>query len=205
VLSAIGFLTYFGEGVSADWSSVYLEGMNFKASPLVSSCGFAVFSVIVAFGRYSSDYLVLWYDRKALLAVFGVIAFLGLVLVFIAAQIGNVYVAVCGFGIAGLGLSIPVPLVISLAAKSPHIKAERAIALVSGYSYFGMTLGPVAFGMTSTLVGNLKWSFLFTAFVLLLIWPFALMLNSTQPPKLTKRKVNETNNKIALPLEFQRQ
>ena len=183
VLSCIGFFTYFGEGAIGDWSSVYLKGENFLASSTVSSLGFAAFSVIVAIGRYSSDYLVLWYDRRTLLAFCGLVAFIGLMVVFAAADFGDAYIAICGFGIAGIGISLPVPLVLSLAANSPNMKPERAIALVSGYSYFGSMLGPVAFGLTLSLVGNLKWSFFISAFVLILIAPFAFLLEANKPSK----------------------
>lgn len=50
-------------------------------------------------------------------------------------------VALVGFSLVGLGLSIVVPMLISAASRTPGVAPAHGIAAVSGVGYLGMMLG----------------------------------------------------------------
>lgn len=117
LLSSLGGLAYIGEGSIGDWSTVYLV-IWLKSSPIIGVLGFAVFQLIVCIGRYSSDTIVEYVDRKLLLQISGCLACLGLGVVGLAQSLPDLYIVPCaitGFAICGLGLSVVAPIVIYLA------------------------------------------------------------------------------------------
>ena len=117
LLCSLGGLAYTGEGSVGDWSTVYLV-INLKSSPLVGVLGFAVFQIITAIARYSSDSIVEHIDRKILMQIAGCLAGLGLVISAIAPSLPEpavIPIAITGFGICGAGLSVVAPIVIHYA------------------------------------------------------------------------------------------
>ena len=120
LLCSLGGLAYTGEGSIGDWSTVYLV-IELKTSPIIGVLGFAVFQLIVCFGRYSSDTIVEYVDRKLLLQVSGGLASLGLGVVGLSQSLPTAYIVPCaiiGFGICGAGLSVVSPIVIYYAGTS---------------------------------------------------------------------------------------
>ena len=114
LLCSLGGLAYTGEGSIGDWSTVYLV-IELKTSPIIGVLGFAVFQFIVCFGRYSSDTIVEYVDRKLLLQISGGLASLGLGVVGLSQSLPTAYIVPCaiiGFGICGAGLSVVSPIVI---------------------------------------------------------------------------------------------
>ena len=83
LMAMLGFLAYMGEGSVGDWSTVFLT-LDLKAEPLVGTLGLAFFDLVVAIGRLSLDWLVIWIDRKRLLQWAGLIAAIGLGIVALA-------------------------------------------------------------------------------------------------------------------------
>ena len=92
----------------------------------------------MALGRYYSDFLVMEVGRKRLLLLSGVVSSLGLVVVVVAPSAGSqasvIAVAIVGFSVCGLGLSVVAPSAISLAGSeisSYTMDTSQAIGYVS--------------------------------------------------------------------------
>jgi hypothetical protein len=61
--------------------------------------------------------------------------------------IPNIYVAIAGFTIIGLGFSCVVPILFSAAAKVPGVVPGTGIAAVTTSGIFGFLIGPPSIGM----------------------------------------------------------
>lgn len=175
VLCALCFLAYMGEGSVGDWSTIYLSE-TLHTSPLTSTLGYVAFALAVAVARFSSDALVLRFGRRALLYAAGAVAGLGLCCAAGSAWLHGLYGrdealagAIAGFALAGAGLGVVAPSVISLAGDVRGMEAADAIGLVSSLGYVGVMVGPPLLGGLAALCGGLEWSFFVDAACMLSI------------------------------------
>ena len=107
-ISALCFLSYFGQGSIGDWSAIYFTD-DLNASALESTYGYVGFELCVAIGTFFSDWFVNTFGRKWLLIWSGLLAGLGLLLVVLALAAHDhtlsLSIAILGFSISGFGLS----------------------------------------------------------------------------------------------------
>lgn len=148
----------------ADWSAVYLREETF-ASESVAALGYAVFAAAMTGMRLLGDVLLARFGTLRLLRGFnalGAVAFAG-ALVF--APLG---VAMIAFALMGLGLATVVPSAFAAAARGAESAARdnigaqgthaaRAIALLSGFGYTGLLVGPPLFGWLAQ-ARDLRWA-----------------------------------------------
>ena len=76
-LGMLAFLALLAEGAMADWSAVYLRQVLTTSSAL-ASLGFAAFSLMMAVGRFSGDFLVNRFGPSRLLRGSSIVAASGL-------------------------------------------------------------------------------------------------------------------------------
>lgn len=154
-LALIAFCIMMSEGGITDWSTIYLnEGL--LASPEIAGLGFAGFSALMAIGRFFGDKLISKYGAKRLLILSCLLSVIGL-----AITLSDSYLlAIVGFGIAGLGYSVVVPILFSKSAKVKGVTASKGIASVASAGYVGLLVGPVAIGFIANDIG-LKGGFIF--------------------------------------------
>jgi MFS family permease len=166
-LGAVAFAAALAEGAMADWSTVYMTNIAFAASG-VAGLGYAAFSIMMTIGRASGDALSARITPSILVRTGGIIAAVGLAA---AALIPIIPVAILGFALVGIGLSVVIPLAFSAAGNMPAIPSGTAIASVATIGYSGFLAGPpvigliaqatslrIAFGLVALLVASLFFS-----------------------------------------------
>lgn len=142
LLGAIAFGVLFCEGAIADWGAVYLrEGLG--SAPGLAATGFAVFSLLMAAGRLSGDWLTLKLGAGRIARGGGALVVLGVALAVVA---GSPVAAIVGFGLIGAGVSCIFPLILSAAARTPGIAPGTAIAAMATSGYTGFLVGPPLIG-----------------------------------------------------------
>ncbi|HEY5687211.1 MAG TPA: MFS transporter, partial [Yeosuana sp.] len=87
-------------------------------------------------------------------------------------------IAIFGFGLVGLGLSVIIPELFRLGAKTPHIDSSISISFISGVGFFGFLVGPVLLGFLAE-ISSLKLSFLALLIFILVSFMSALTLKRT--------------------------
>ena len=145
-LLALGVLAFFvlvGEGSVADWSAVYLTNALGTGAGL-GALGYAAFSLMMAVGRFTGDWLVARFGPVPLMRSSAILAAVGLGA---GLLIGRPVAAIIGFGCVGLGLSNLIPILFSAAGRTPGVNAGTAIAAVSSAGYFGFLAGPPLIGL----------------------------------------------------------
>jgi MFS family permease len=143
-LGVIAFCALLGEGAIADWSAVYLRALD--SGPGLAAAGFAVFSVTMALGRLSGDWLIERAGAAAVVRLCGVIAAVGLG---VSLLLARPLAALAGFACIGLGLSIVFPAALSAAGYRVSGSPGGAIAAVSTTGYFGFLVGPPTIGFVA--------------------------------------------------------
>ncbi len=137
----IGFCVMMSEGGITDWASIFMKE-NLAVASEYAGAGFAGFSLLMALARFQGDSLHVRFGGRSLVLTGSLIAVLGLSLVLMQTPIW----AIVGFSLAGLGYSVIVPILFSMAAKQEGVKASKGIATVASSGYIGMLAGPVLIG-----------------------------------------------------------
>jgi len=138
-LGALAFLALMAEGAVGDWTAVFLRecagaGMDGAAT------GFAGFSLAMAIGRFSGDWVRRRWGAVSLLRVGGVAAGLGMA---IALTAPGLIPSVLGFTLFGLGLANMVPVLLGAAGRAQDVTAGLGIASVATAGDGGLLGGPL--------------------------------------------------------------
>jgi MFS family permease len=145
LLGALGFLGSMAEGSIADWSGVFLRE-HFHATEGLAPLALSAFSVMMLASRMLGDRMKARYGAKPLVTGGAMLAAAGL---FFAVLAPSAFVALAGFAIAGLGLSLVFPFVFSAAGA----QGPAALAGVASMAYAGSLMGPPVIGAVAQGLG----------------------------------------------------
>jgi MFS family permease len=148
-LGALAFFVMMGEGAMADWSAVYLRQAT-GAGEGVAAAGYAAFSITMAIGRFSGDWLSTRFGAVTLVRISGTIATVGMALALFRP---SPLAGLMGFACVGAGFATVVPMAFTAAGRTPGVSAGAALATASTIGYFGFLLGPPVIGFVAELVG----------------------------------------------------
>lgn len=155
---------------------------NHGASPALAVMAFAAFSACMAIGRLSGDRLA---NRIGKVKVVQLGAMLGCFGLVIGLAIPHPMATIAGFSIVGLGLSVLVPLLFSIAGNLAGGESHAAIARVGTIAYSAVLIGPV-------MIGNVAQR---TTMVVALLIPAALLLYlavaSRYIPQVQRRRLRD--------------
>jgi MFS family permease len=115
------------EMVARNWSAVYLHDV-FAGSPAEAGFGYAAFAITMAIGRFLGDRLADRWGPVTLARVCCTIAIVGAATIVGAVSLP---MAVVGFGLAGLGISVAFPLAVSAVAARGDRPAAMNVAAFS--------------------------------------------------------------------------
>lgn len=170
LLAIIAFFIMASEGAIVDWSALYLKNISLAKASWIG-LGFTIFSAAMAFGRFLGDGISSQFGSKVLILVGLIFSMIGFVCVLLVQPL----IAVFGFGLVGLGLSVIIPELFRLGAKTPHIDSSISISFISGVGFFGFLVGPVLLGFLAE-ISSLKLSFLVLLIFILISFMAALTL-----------------------------
>lgn len=172
-LWGIGFIALccmLGEGAMADWSTIYMNQIA-NADPALAPIGLGAFSTAMMIGRIFGDQGRVVFGDGKLLIINSLVALSGIVLLVI---FPTPIMAIIGFFLIGLGLSVIVPIAFSRAGSMEGLAPGVGISMVSTIGYSGFLLGPPIIGFIAdwqTLrIGMMFIAFLFIIMTFLTIW-----------------------------------
>lgn len=133
---------YIADSATSSYSAKYLKDA-LHASGSVAPLAYVAYQVAMMLSRGGADLLVRKHGATRVVAVGAVVGGVGLV---IAAAAPNAAVAIGGFALAGLGLSVVVPTSFSAAGRLDPTGLGIAVARVNVFNYVGFVLGAVVAG-----------------------------------------------------------
>lgn len=149
ILGLIAFCAMFCESCMFDWSINYFEKV-IKAKKDFVTFGYSSFIIMMTLGRLIGDRFIASFGAIRILWFNGLLLTAGCLIVI---GFPSVPVASIGFGLIGLGTSIIVPIVYSLAGKSQKMSPGYAIASITMIGYIGFLSSPLIIGALSDRVG----------------------------------------------------
>ena len=145
ILIGICFFTFgisMTEGAMANWASVYVKEM-LGSEAQGTGYGFGLFAAFVAFGRFFGDSLKIKLGTIKVARIFVTISILGLICLVIA---NDLWLALAGFALIGLGLSVGFPLAVTAAASIDDKREASYVAFLSLIALIGFLIGPPIIG-----------------------------------------------------------
>jgi predicted MFS family arabinose efflux permease len=154
VLGLLCALAFFVENAWQSWGAIYLSD-DLDASPLAAALAPALFAAAAASARFASHGLL---ERLGVLTLLRGGAFLGALGSLLASSASAAGPALVGVVIAGGGISICAPILLSLAgsASNPGARAA-AVSVVTTIAYLGFVVGPAIVGLLAE-AGTLRFS-----------------------------------------------
>nr|WP_233280810.1 MFS transporter [Devosia oryziradicis] len=133
------------EGAMADWSAIFLRDALGAESGIVG-LGYSVFAMMVAAGRFGGDTLKRRFGAVSTARICGALAVAGAAILLVAP---NTPVALLGFAIIGLGVSVGFPLAVTAAASLTDRPASANVAVLSFVALLGFLVGPPVIGFVA--------------------------------------------------------
>ncbi|WEK03628.1 MAG: MFS transporter [Candidatus Devosia phytovorans] len=133
------------EGAMADWSAIFLRDALGAEGGMVG-LGYAVFAAMVAAGRFGGDTLKRAFGAINTARICGTLAVLGAGVLYIAPSEA---VALIGFGIIGVGVSVGFPLAVTAAAGLGDRAPSANVAVLSFVALLGFLIGPPVIGFVA--------------------------------------------------------
>jgi MFS family permease len=164
LLGVLCFIAFLVEGSMLDWSAVYLTSSR-HVEPNIAGIGYAAFSVTMAVGRLSGDWIVSKLGSRVVLRAGSVLGMVGMAL---AVGVDHWIVSVLGFVLVGLGISNLVPIFCSKAGYQTVMPVAQALAIINAIGYLGILMGPAAIGFLAHAT-SLSFSLLFTSVLLIFV------------------------------------
>lgn len=133
------------EGAMADWSAIFLRDALGAESGMVG-LGYSVFAMMVAAGRFGGDTLKTRFGAVNTARICGTLAVAGAAILFVSP---NTPIALFGFAIIGLGVSVGFPLAVTAAAGLADRSASANVAILSFVALLGFLVGPPVIGFVA--------------------------------------------------------
>lgn len=169
LIGVVGAAAFVVEGGMESWSALFLERL-LHADPAVSGLGPGIFGASMAAGRFYGQ-ATRFADRPLLIG--GAVAAAAGCAVVAAAP--NAPLALFGFAVAGIGISLNAPIVFGTAGRI----SANAVATVTTLGYVGLLIGPPLVGGVAQAV-SLRGSFFVLAAVAAAVAAAATGLRLTQ-------------------------
>jgi MFS family permease len=150
-LGVICFCAFLTEGALADWSAVWLHDKAL-ASESQAALGYAVFAGAMTTMRLVGDRVL---EVFGIVRVLRLLTALGALALAAALLLARVEGAMLAFVLLGLGMATVVPTAFAAAGRradalaggaAGEASAARSVALLSGFGYTGLLLGPPLIG-----------------------------------------------------------
>jgi MFS family permease len=145
LIGLICFSLFLAEGTVLDWSGVYLtEYQNTPHS--IAALGLFSFSLTMTFGRLTGDKTIARFGSRTVLTSGGLVASAGM---FLAVSSPELYIALLGYALVGLGCANIVPIMFSATGKQTEMPQSLAVPAVSTLGYIGVLAGPASVGQVA--------------------------------------------------------
>lgn len=179
IMAGFGLLmlaSMLSEGAILDWGQEFVR-RHADTSAGMAATAVTFYSGAQFVGRLFGDRLAEYFGARVIVAVSGVIGFVGALLAIGGA---SAPLALVGFVLLGLGLACMAPLMLSAAGRRDPENAGRNIGIVNAIGYVGMLAGPAAITLIVDGFG-IGWMPALPAILLLLIAVGGPVLMKTVP------------------------
>jgi fucose permease len=148
-IAVLTFICNGLEGSVNDWSALYLSTVR-SLSESAAASGFAIFAATMTVLRLFGGPLVTWVGPRGVVLYGGLLAAAGLLVVVLAP---SPYISAAGFALIAIGLANTMPVLFSIAARTPGAPPSVNVAAVATTALAGFLLWPPIIGFTAQHLG----------------------------------------------------
>jgi fucose permease len=158
ILISISLCTFLTEGTMADWSAVYLREITVAPETIIG-WGFGLYAFFMAGGRFLGDSLIARHGHMKVLMSGGILVTIGLIIIILSS---NAWMALPGFMLTGLGVSVASPILYAAAARAPGLPPGAGLATMNTFGMAAFLIGPVLIGFIAKAL-DLRFAFMCVA------------------------------------------
>jgi MFS family permease len=175
-ICAVIAMAYLGDSTVSSAGGVYME-KELLAHGWQYTAVYAVYSVPLMIGRFSGDKLTDRFGGVLIARIAAVCAVLGFIVVAVAP---DAWIALAGFAVVGLGISVMAPLTFAAAGRLDPNETGLAVARLNVFNYVGFLLGAPL--LTSLWQGGLPYrpGWIIPAGLAVLMFVFAYGFNESR-------------------------
>ena len=149
LLALISMVNALTEGSVDAWGALYMRDF-IQVDGFLIGLATVSFNIFMVIGRLSGDWIR---DRIGVYNFLTILSLTSIISLFILYTFDNIFAALCGFALLGIGTSAIIPIAYSLAGKAKGIDSGAAIAIVS-ISVYGTFMGaPATLGIVANNYG----------------------------------------------------
>ena len=141
LLGLISFIAMGSEGAIVDWSGLYLKEISIAPETLWGA-GFLGFQITMTIGRFLGDGISAKIGSIKMVAFGTLLVLAGYALVLST----NMYLAILGFALSGLGFSVMVPEVFRIGGNVKGVESSQGVSFIAGSGYAGFLCAPPILG-----------------------------------------------------------
>ncbi len=141
LLGVVSFVVMGSEGAIVDWSGLFLKEVSL-APEAIWGAGFLGFQVFMTLGRFLGDSVSSRIGSIKIVALGSLLSVVGYLLVLTT----DMYLAIAGFALTGLGFSVIVPELFRIGGNVKGVESSQGVAFIAGTGYSGFLVGPVILG-----------------------------------------------------------
>ena len=145
LIGSLMFICFLCEGAIADWSAIHIKDVH-GVGPIVAVMAYMIFNACMTLGRLTGDKVIRRFGSIPVLISGSMMGVAGLSIGLLST---NLVVALIGFGIIGIGLSVLVPILVSMAGNLSGGDRNAALARVSTFGSIGLMVGPGMIGLVA--------------------------------------------------------
>lgn len=145
LIGCLMFICFLCEGAIADWSAIYMKDAH-GVGPVVAVMAYMIFNGCMTIGRLTGDKVIQKFGSIPVLITGSMMGVAGLTVGLLST---NLVVALIGFGVIGIGLSVLVPILVSMAGNLSGGDRNAALARVSTFGSIGLMVGPGMIGLVA--------------------------------------------------------
>ncbi len=148
-LALLAFCSMSSEGILTNWTAIFCS-QELNATAAQSAFAFTAFTITMTIGRLGGDALTRRFGRFKLLITSLLVALLGVIIFFAAANLTLVVIALASIG---FGLALTVPLTYSMAGNTEGVPPSVGIPMISIFGYSSFFIMPPLVGFLSDTFG----------------------------------------------------
>lgn len=149
LVGGFAFAAIILEGTSRNWAVIYVRDV-FGPVEWVAAMALPAFVATQTLGRFAGDTLVERFGDVAVARALSIVLLAGVAVVAFAP---GLIVAMVGFALVGLGVSMSLPQALSASARLGDRPAAEGVAAFSTLSTMIAFLGPPLFGLSAQMLG----------------------------------------------------
>lgn len=175
-LGMLGVAAASVEDVGSSWGALFMID-TYQSSPFVAGLAFVMLQGTQTVGRFTGDRVIDRFGPRATVAWGAALTGTGMA---VSLLVGNQWISLLGFSLAGLGIAVTIPAAMHAGDDLPGLAPGVGLTIVTWFLRLGLFASPPVIGYLGDLAG-LRWALMIVPVAAVTMIVFSPALNRVEP------------------------